>query len=154
MCASHGALVQDKRVHGGGSLGNMVQDSQPGKPEKMKEVVYADDMRIDVMNLESSVGYNGSRWKHFGVQQASLPDGGGSSVMIPEGRVHGGSLLSMLAGSSGLGFGSGKSIGGGPSEPEESYMMPQSIEVSYVKVCISVGFRQLSYILDKPMQSS
>ncbi|CAK9137021.1 unnamed protein product [Ilex paraguariensis] len=130
LCTSHGALVQDKRVHGGGTLGAMVHDPKPSKAEKMKEVVNAEGTSVDSMKMGSSVvipaGCASSRWKNSGFLLASLPIGGGSPVMVTEGRVHGGSMLTMLAGNSCLGLGSSKSVGGLPSEPGKSYMMSQN----------------------------
>ncbi|KAH0641718.1 hypothetical protein KY290_033319 [Solanum tuberosum] len=76
-------VEQDKRVHGGGdTLGAAILDSTPLNPGKMKE--------IDIMN---------TGWKYFGFNQASMPVGGSSSS-VSEGRVHGGSLMAMLAGGS------------------------------------------------------
>ncbi|KAM7531360.1 hypothetical protein LguiB_034770 [Lonicera macranthoides] len=122
LCTSHGALVQDKRVHGGATLGVLV-DSNPRKPEKMKNVFDAknnQDMVIDVMNMDNSFGTSagctGSVWKHFGVEQ--------SSDEVPEGRVHGGSLIALLA--AGSTRSSSKNTIGRPSEPEKYYMMPQN----------------------------
>ncbi|PIA49210.1 hypothetical protein AQUCO_01300211v1 [Aquilegia coerulea] len=76
LCASHSALVQDEQVHGGGTLGPTAQDVKPSKLEKFKDVVIVEDTPVDVM-------------------KPSLPS-------IPEGRVHGGNLMAMLASSSGL----------------------------------------------------
>ncbi|XP_057463330.1 uncharacterized protein LOC130753348 [Actinidia eriantha] len=133
LCTSHGALVQDKCVHGGATLGSMVQDPKPSKPEKTKEVVNMEDMNVDIMKMESSgVTYLGGpsnfAWKQFGFQQAHLPVGDGSlpatPVLVPEGRVHGGSLITMLTESSGFGLNGRNSVVGGPSEPGKSYRMP------------------------------
>ncbi|XP_052209997.1 uncharacterized protein LOC127813205 isoform X1 [Diospyros lotus] len=112
LCASHGALVQDKRVHGGATLGPMVHDPKPNKPQKMKEVVNGEDMNVDIMNMQSSgvtiPGPDSFNWKQFELQHACLPGGdevrSAPPALAPEGRVHGGSLLAMLTGSSGLGL--------------------------------------------------
>lgn len=87
---SHGALKQDKRIHGGGTLGAAIMDSTPQIPGKMKE--------IDIMKIGSNV-LTSTGWKHFGFNQTSMPVGGSSSS-VSEGRVHGGSLMAMLAGGS------------------------------------------------------
>lgn len=87
LCASHSALVQDKRIHGGATLGPMIQDPKP-KSEKMKEIVNSEMMNIDFMK---STAFD---LKRFGEGPSLAP------VLIPEGRVHGGSLMAMLAGSS------------------------------------------------------
>ncbi|GFZ01313.1 hypothetical protein Acr_14g0009480 [Actinidia rufa] len=127
------ARVGDKRVHGGATLGSMVQDPKPSKPEKMKEVVNMEDMNVDIMKMGSSgvTGLGGPSnfaWKQFGLQQAHLPvgDGGLSAtpVLVPEGRVHGGSLIAMLTESSGCRLNGSNSVVGGPSEPGKSYRKP------------------------------
>ncbi|XP_055819596.1 uncharacterized protein LOC129888669 [Solanum dulcamara] len=87
----HGALEQDKRIHGGGgTLGAAIWDSTPQNPGKMKE--------INIMKIGSNV-LTSTGWKYFGFNQASMPVGGSSSS-VSEGRVHGGSLMAMLAGGS------------------------------------------------------
>ncbi|KAK9276984.1 hypothetical protein L1049_006523 [Liquidambar formosana] len=133
LCASHSALVQDRRVHGGATLGHMVQDPS-SKPEKMKEVVTAELMNADIMKIRSiagiSAGWNGFDLKQFEIPEARhRPVGGGPSsvpVLVPEGRVRGGNLMAMLASSSHLGSGGSKDLVCGPSEPRKSYTMPQS----------------------------
>ncbi|KAI7989173.1 putative WRKY transcription factor 19 [Camellia lanceoleosa] len=135
LCTSHGALVQDKRVHGGATLVAMVHDPKPSRPEKMKEVVVnAEDMHVDISKMDSGgVTFPGPahfNWKQLGHEQTRRPVVVGSlsatPVLVPEGRVHGGSLMAMLTGSSGLGFNGSKSVGSGPSEPEKSNMMPHN----------------------------
>ncbi|KAL7165475.1 hypothetical protein ACSBR2_041208 [Camellia fascicularis] len=125
LCTSHGALVQDKRVHGGATVGAMVQDPKPRKAEKIKDVVNVEHMNVDITKMDSN-GVNlpspaSFGWKQFGVlQQARLPvdDGGISAapVLVSEGRVRGGSLMALLTGNSGI----------GPSEPGKSYVMPHN----------------------------
>ncbi|KAG5563345.1 hypothetical protein RHGRI_005930 [Rhododendron griersonianum] len=126
LCTSHGALVQDKRIHGGATLGPMVQDPKPSKPEKMKEVVIAEEgMNVDVLRMGPSI-FNG---KQFRLSPDRLPvggDGGLSSTPgVPGGRVHGGiSFLAMSTGSPGLGSNGSKSFIGGPSKLGKSYVAP------------------------------
>ncbi|XP_058200082.1 uncharacterized protein LOC131315021 isoform X2 [Rhododendron vialii] len=124
LCTSHGALVQDKRIHGGDTLGQMVQDPKPSKPEKMKEVV-EEDMNVDVFRMGPSI-FNR---KQFRLSPDRLPVGGDGGLSdtpgIPEGRVHGGrSFLAMLTGSPGLGSNGSKSFIGEPSKPGKSYLAP------------------------------
>lgn len=117
--------MQDKRVHGGATVGAMVQDPKPRKAEKIKDVVNVEDMNVDITKMDSN-GVNlpspaSFGWKQFGVlQQARLPvdDGGISAapVLVSEGRVRGGSLMALLTGNSGI----------GPSEPGKSYVMPHN----------------------------
>ncbi|KAM2938430.1 hypothetical protein FF1_038220 [Malus domestica] len=120
LCALHSGLVLDKRVHGGITLGPMVQDPKLGKSEKMKEVVIADDMNVDVMNIVSGI-----RTSATGTY-SDLKHGGQSSVptLVPEGRVHGGSLMALLAG--GSSDANTNSMGSNSSGPKKSYMMHQN----------------------------
>ncbi|EEF51275.1 transcription factor, putative [Ricinus communis] len=131
LCALHSGLVQDKRVHGGATLGPIIQEPKSIQTEKMKEVMIAEDMNVD--NLGSSMGASSSKstdLKHFGVPNAHIPAGeaGMSSmpVFVPEGRVHGGSLMAMLAGDSSVGSSSNLVVAGNPSDPRKTYMVPQS----------------------------
>lgn len=111
LCALHSGLVQDKRVHGGVTLGPIVHDPKGAQPENMKEVATAEDMSVDAVKLASMMGPSTGRtkldMKHFGVPNThfSVTEPGASShlVFVPEGRVHGGSLMAMLAGGSGVG---------------------------------------------------
>ncbi|XP_071726417.1 uncharacterized protein [Rutidosis leptorrhynchoides] len=92
LCAYHGAMVQDNRVHGGSNLGSLVHDS-------------TEDMNIDT-NVMGLLPFSGFGWKPFGVQQVS-PAGPGPS-MVSGGRVHGGSLIALLAGNSNVSSDTGK----------------------------------------------
>ncbi|KAF7828203.1 putative WRKY transcription factor 19 [Senna tora] len=115
LCALHSGLVQDKRVHGGVSLGS-VQDPHVSKPDELKQAVISKEMEMDV-KLDEVANVN-----------VSTGEGGHSpmSVAAPEGRVHGGSLLAMLAGNSGLGSSSRRGLVDDPSEPMKSCTLPQS----------------------------
>ncbi|KAJ4955733.1 hypothetical protein NE237_012516 [Protea cynaroides] len=113
LCAAHSALVQDKRVHGLGTLAFAVREPKPSKPEKMKEVV-TEDMHVDVMNMGSSgenfagwSGFDSNGYRHPAIAlqlspQVHFPPGTSGLVSQPEGRVHGGSLMAMLASGAGL----------------------------------------------------
>lgn len=120
--------MQDKRVHGGVTLGPVVHNPNVDKPEKMKEVA------TDDMNMEIVMGGPAS-CSDFKIVPPNAPNphisvgGGGVSPMsafVPEGRVHGGSLMAMLAGSSSLVSNSSKVVAGNPMEPEKSCIMAQS----------------------------
>ncbi|KAF5734219.1 hypothetical protein HS088_TW16G00664 [Tripterygium wilfordii] len=117
LCALHSGLVQDKRVHGGVTLGPMVVDPKLSKSKNMKEVIDVEDMNVDVVKMGNAVG-NLAVSSYSDLKQQGLPNdhtivkkGGLSAtpVFVPEGRVHGGSLLAMLAGSSGHGSSSERS---------------------------------------------
>ncbi|XVF10494.1 hypothetical protein REPUB_Repub07fG0187900 [Reevesia pubescens] len=122
LCALHDGLVQDKRVHGGATLGPIVQDPKFSKPGKMKEIVIAEDMNVDTMKMgsgiEASAGRTYSGFNHHGVP--NVPNS------VPEGRVHGGSLMAMLVGGSGLGSSNSEGLVGDPSQPSKAFIAPQS----------------------------
>ncbi|KDP25357.1 hypothetical protein JCGZ_20513 [Jatropha curcas] len=130
LCALHSSLVQDKRVHGGITLGPIIHEPKISQPQKLKEVA-AEDMNVDIVKMGSNLGASASKptsdLKDFAVPNAHIPVGeaGLSSVpvFVPEGRVHGGSLMAMLAGGSGTGS---RSLGSDPSEPQKSFIVPKS----------------------------
>ncbi|XP_009786033.1 uncharacterized protein [Nicotiana sylvestris] len=95
---SHGALMQDKRVHGGATLGAVVLDPTPQNLGKMKEIANVQDMYIDIMKMGNNI-LTSTGWKSFELKEGNTPVGGSSSS-VSEGRVHGGSLMAMLAGGS------------------------------------------------------
>ncbi|XP_050227273.1 uncharacterized protein LOC126676942 [Mercurialis annua] len=129
LCALHSGLVQDKRVHGGATLGPIIQDTKTGQPRKMKELVIAEDMNDDVVNVGTQIeasSYKTTDMEHFGGPNAHLSSGEAGfrsvPVFVPEGRVHGGSLMAMLS----IGSSSNRVVAGNPSDPRISYMMPRS----------------------------
>lgn len=83
MCTAHGALVQDKRVHGGATLGTLVHETAPHRLDSMKEMVFPQPIIADAVS--------GSGFKPFG-SAVGAPRGLGA-----EGRVHGGRLIALLA---------------------------------------------------------
>ncbi|KAJ4711978.1 putative Transcription factor [Melia azedarach] len=133
LCALHSGLVQDKRVHGGFTLGPVIQDPKLNQPEKMKEVVTADEMNVDMMKMGSGLGTSAGRTYYtdsiIGVPNAGTTVGQGNvlsmSVYVPEGRVHGGSLMAMLAGGSGVSSSGSKVVAGDTLELGKSSLMPQ-----------------------------
>lgn len=100
LCAMHGALVQDKRVHGGITLGPLLQDPASTELGNMIEISTG-RMNVDTMGM-GSTGLNVVGWPACDMMHAQLPyvEKESRSPPTPEGRVHGGSLLSLLAGSS------------------------------------------------------
>ncbi|KAI3812897.1 hypothetical protein L1987_17610 [Smallanthus sonchifolius] len=97
LCTSHGALVQDKRVHGGATLGTLVHETTPGQTQKMKETI------LPPPNT-TAPGFGGSGLRPFGIQQG----GGAGRSSGAEGRVHGGSLIALLASNPGEGNAMGR----------------------------------------------
>ncbi|CAK8579263.1 unnamed protein product [Lathyrus sativus] len=133
LCALHSGLVHDRRVHGGLSLGS-VQDPRSSKPDQLRQVLLDKDMEGAMMKIGSSFGTT-PRTSHMNQHEnantgASAEEGGHypMSVSVPEGRVHGGSLMAMLTASSGSGTSNGKGLAGmDPSMPIKGYnIMPQS----------------------------
>ncbi|KAH7513849.1 uncharacterized protein LOC107430234 [Ziziphus jujuba] len=122
LCALHSGLVQDKRVHGGITIGPLVQDPVFGKPEIMKEVVVAEDMNVDVMkmgsSIEKSVGGTCIDLKQFG------PFSG--SFSVGEGRVHGGSHFIKVGSVLGTSNSHNQCVIGDMSEPMKSFIVPQN----------------------------
>ncbi|KAK6947869.1 hypothetical protein RJ641_001342 [Dillenia turbinata] len=97
LCANHSAQVHDKRVHGAGFVGAVVQDPLLNEAEKMKGFMSTENMMVDTMNRGSSAG-----WGTPSMLSGTLPVCLGGFSSVPEGRVHGGSLMAMLAGQSSL----------------------------------------------------
>ncbi|THU51600.1 hypothetical protein C4D60_Mb06t32720 [Musa balbisiana] len=87
LCAGHDALVQDHCVRGGGTIGiSPTKYLASIRSEKMKDVAVDRGMRV--------FGCCASETEmHSPLTQCQL-------VSLPEGRVHGGSLMAMLATSS------------------------------------------------------
>ncbi|KAJ8764875.1 hypothetical protein K2173_010340 [Erythroxylum novogranatense] len=109
LCAFHNGLVLDNRVHGGITLAPMVEDPKISQTEKVKEVA-TEDINDDIVNKDTNLGAsevgNISGLKHLGIANAyiSVVEAAMSSMsaFVPEGRVHGGSLMTMLACGSGV----------------------------------------------------
>ncbi|KAE8055427.1 hypothetical protein FH972_012267 [Carpinus fangiana] len=121
LCAHHSGLVQDKRVHGGVTLGPMVHDPNLIQPEK--EVI-TEDMNVDVLKIGNSMATSAGRTHSdlkLSVREGKIPS---VPVYIPEGRVHGGSLMALLTAGSDLGSSRGKAVVAS-SEPMKSYMTPR-----------------------------
>ncbi|KAI4303432.1 hypothetical protein MLD38_039064 [Melastoma candidum] len=90
LCALHSGLVQDKKVRGGGGggLSSIVQGSSlTGHPEKTSIGATSESMSIDYQTKYGEVTSS------YGQQNVFVS----TQVSIPEGRVHGGSLMAMLA---------------------------------------------------------
>ncbi|GAB4834495.1 hypothetical protein Ancab_032752 [Ancistrocladus abbreviatus] len=124
LCAMHGALIQDKRVHGGVTLWPLVQDPESSNSDKMKDVL-APDANVDSIKIGCSTATIGG-WTGFDTKHSHLPstvEGPGLGP-VPEGRVHGGSLMAMLKGPS-LVSSSSRNLIGGSSEPVNSSVIPQ-----------------------------
>lgn len=107
LCASHNALVQDKRVHGAATIGPVAHFPNPSRTGKMKDLDTSEDMDVDILKVGNR-GKVTTNWTAVGLKQHNVPhahfpvgEGSPLSVPVPEGRVHGGSLMSMLSGSNG-----------------------------------------------------
>jgi len=89
LCTSHGALVQDNRVHGGATLGTLVHETTPTQPQEINEMFFLPQVASDA----TLPGYTASS---FSPNQRNLLAGPRVSTG-EEGRVHGGSLIHLLA---------------------------------------------------------
>ncbi|XP_031504120.1 uncharacterized protein LOC116266838 [Nymphaea colorata] len=135
LCQAHSALVQDKRVHGGGTLSQAtVSSARHNRKLTISEVVKE---KAEVMHIDFASGCGGeSSLAAFGLLQGtskkpvivhgpsypvvSLQSPAEScrrsdnATSVPEGRVHGGTLMALLRKGSFNG-------GNDPSEPSPSY---------------------------------
>ncbi|RWW62959.1 hypothetical protein BHE74_00029919 [Ensete ventricosum] len=113
LCAAHTALVEDHCVHGGYQL--MAANSDNGtlsKHEKMKEIIDLDGL-LEMKNGKSTLfsfggcGLDQNEHMHIANPLNSR------MASVPEGRVHGGSLIAMLATGASLGGDSTSQADGG-----------------------------------------
>lgn len=104
----------------------MVLDLAPNHPEKMKGIAHVEDICFDVTKMHSSgmTSGDGSDMKYLGFNQPNIPVGGSSSS-VSEGRVHGGSLMALLAGGSGRTSNSSKGAVTA-SEPGSSFVVSKN----------------------------
>lgn len=94
-----------------------VQDPRSSKPDQLRQVLLDKDMEGAMMKIGSSLGTVPRTSSHMNQLEnanarASAEEGGHypMSVAVPEGRVHGGSLMAMLTANSGSGTSSGKGL--------------------------------------------
>jgi hypothetical protein len=106
-------------------------------PDHLKQVLFNKEMEVAMMKIGSSLGTATATGTCSDLNQlevstarTSAEEGGHfpMSVAVPEGRVHGGSLMAMLSAGSSSGTSSGKGLASGdPSIPIKGYnTMPQS----------------------------
>lgn len=99
LCTAHSSTVLDGRAHGAGSLSvdTSTQDIQLSNSSKMKDV---SSPAADVRTRMGQFGHAFAGWNAFNPmsvlpqQAASLPFA--APISLPEGRVHGGSLMALL----------------------------------------------------------
>lgn len=105
----------------------MVLDSAPNQSEKMKGIVNLEDICFDAMKMQSNgmTSANGSDVEYFGFKQNTNMQVGGSSSSVSEGRVHGGSLMALLASGSGRTSNSSKGTVTA-SEPGNSFLVSKN----------------------------
>lgn len=154
LCANHGAQLQDKRVHGGSTLDPTLQGPKLSMDKKMKGIATAENMGAEGTAAVGGggkllgVNYFSSTAIRYSVQMPTQDSAAPDQISLPEGRVHGGSLMAMLrvgigASSSSdpaafhlsgprkshplplglMASGSNQSVGG-PSELEKSHPVP------------------------------
>ncbi|RVW37194.1 putative WRKY transcription factor 19 [Vitis vinifera] len=124
--------VQDKRVHGGSTLDPTLQGPKPSMTGKMKNIVTSENVGAEVMTTVGSggkllgVNYFGSPGFGHSMQMPTQDNAGPVQISLPEGRVHGGSLMAMLRGGIG-GVGAASSSNQAvccPSVQGKSYTLP------------------------------
>ena len=103
LCAVHSTLVQDRCVHGGGTLGPAAATQLPVtvKPENLKDIAVEGGMFPKTVNVGSHVSWSvpADTHKFMHPMVAFQP----KSLSLPEGRVHGGSLMAFLSGGAAVG---------------------------------------------------
>ncbi|KAA8539993.1 hypothetical protein F0562_026685 [Nyssa sinensis] len=133
LCAAHSAQLQDKQIHGGGQLGLTLNSKQSVTLEKMKGIVTSENNHVSGIKTAGSGGtsidFVGNGHQLIPMQvppQDSFSVANACFVQfsLPEGRVHGGSLMAMLGGSTSFGSSNNNQVVGGPSEPVKSYPLP------------------------------
>ncbi|XP_065043328.1 uncharacterized protein LOC135676278 [Musa acuminata AAA Group] len=114
LCAAHTALVEDHCVHGGHQL--MAATSENGtlsKHEKMKEIIDLEGL-LEMKNGKSTLfSFGGCDQKEHVHTTNPLNS---RMASVPEGRVHGASLIAMLATGASLGGDSTNQVDGGNSK--------------------------------------
>ncbi|KAG6523539.1 hypothetical protein ZIOFF_013400 [Zingiber officinale] len=141
LCTAHTALVDDQCVHGEGQLLAFSSENQGiTKPEKMKEIVDLDRYveKENGKNLILSWGPNNAKEHVHSVTSLSS-----RVVSLPEGRVHGGSLMAMLA--------SNSSNGSTSTTPVDS--SNSTLGIPYL-VAIHCGIWISDLVIAKPGSSS
>ncbi|XP_068469322.1 uncharacterized protein [Phaseolus vulgaris] len=133
LCALHSGLVLDKRVHGGVSSGPVIQDTHDSKLGELKQIVINQDMDVDMIkmgNPQTDDSITCSVAKLNEVASAHLPSGEDDytpmPVAVPEGRVHGGSLMAMLKGNSSLDMSIRRGLLSDPSDTSKACMVSQT----------------------------
>uniref|UniRef100_A0A7N0ZYR8 WRKY19-like zinc finger domain-containing protein n=1 Tax=Kalanchoe fedtschenkoi TaxID=63787 RepID=A0A7N0ZYR8_KALFE len=100
LCAFHGTLSKDKRVHGGDLLGPSMPSANPNPPKKITESISPQLNRISPQKTANDLTLNlpdGLHPKTFVAVNVSDI----SQCSVPEGRVHGGNLMELLDGNLG-----------------------------------------------------
>ncbi|CAI9772667.1 unnamed protein product [Fraxinus pennsylvanica] len=128
LCTSHSALIKDKRVHSGATIGSVFPESKSNQLAKINDILTAEDESVEIRKIEDSVVTSANIWNYHALHQAHLHIGRGPSLgTIPEGRVHGGNLMAMFVGSSGISL---SSLGDMVGQPAKSFRTHQTMMFS------------------------
>lgn len=123
LCAAHGAQVQDMKIHGGRTLVHTLHDPHSITSNKMKGINHANGTET-AGRVSASINFMG-----YG-HPVQVPTQDTNSCLVqfslPEGRVRGGNLMSMLRGTTGFGARTNNQVVGGPSEPGTSNPVPHN----------------------------
>ncbi|KAL0371878.1 UNVERIFIED_CONTAM: hypothetical protein Scaly_0869400 [Sesamum calycinum] len=94
-------MVEEKDALGVILILNLVKDLKGKQSAELKQISTDEDMSVDLTMMENNALSSTSSWNYFSLQHANSPVGSNPSLSpFPEGRVHGGNLMAMLAGSS------------------------------------------------------
>ncbi|KAK9103786.1 hypothetical protein Sjap_021040 [Stephania japonica] len=134
LCAAHSALVQDKRVHGGGQFGPIIPDLELSEHEKVKEVAAIENENDTDWNMGQVGGTSFDGQTHSNLERHEQPSVSMRSQLlcpaplpVSEGRVRRGNLMSLMTSNSGLGLSSENHADGGVSETRGMYhVMPHN----------------------------
>lgn len=105
LCASHSSQVDAIQMHVGGTLYPALKDLQACTYENMKGIYVSGNKQADSITSTGTVGTSMSYGQKCIPMQISLSDiclvenASLPQFSLPEGRVHGGSLMAMLRGS-------------------------------------------------------
>ncbi|KAL0290714.1 UNVERIFIED_CONTAM: hypothetical protein Sangu_2563200 [Sesamum angustifolium] len=94
-------MVKERDALGVILILNLVKDLEGKQSAELKQISTDEDMSGDLTMMEKNALSSTSSWNYFSLQHSNSPVGSNPSLSpFPEGKVHGGNLMAMLAGSS------------------------------------------------------
>ncbi|KAI3471186.1 hypothetical protein Pfo_027849 [Paulownia fortunei] len=135
LCAAHSAQVQEKQIHGSFEMVSTTQGLESSMSTQTKGIV-SSGTSLSYPGMTNDCGTTSIGSIGYGHRLRSLPISPqenfiiGSSCLdplsLPEGRVHGGSLMAMLRGGTTLGTSNDNQESSGQLEPGKSLHVPRS----------------------------